>query len=103
MAATRRNRLYSLGADCYSLPMIRMGTIEELHSHGHTLALYCISCGRWGEANLDWLIHSGKGNKLVTEARFKCQDCGEIVEKQVRPPVPSLGGALAYISMGQLS
>lgn len=29
-----------------------------------------------------------KGDKPVTEARFRCRDCGEIVEKQVRPPVP---------------
>jgi len=77
--------------------MIRMGTIEELHSHNHILGLYCISCDRWGEANLDWLIQLGKGDKPVTEARFRCRDCGEIVEKQVRPPVPLLGGALAYI------
>ncbi len=65
--------------------------MEELHSHNHTLALYCISCDRWGEANLDRLIQNGKGMKPVTEARFRCRDCGEIVEKQVRPPVPSLG------------
>ncbi len=77
--------------------MIRMGTIEELHSHNHSLGLYCISCDRWGEANLDWLIQLGKGDKPVTEARFRCQDCGEIVEKQVRPPVPTLGGAVSYI------
>ena len=83
--------------DCYPLLMIRMGTIEELHRQEHTLALYCISCDRWGEANLDWLIQNGKGNELVTEARFRCRDCGEIVEKQVRPPVPTLGGAVAYI------
>ncbi len=77
--------------------MIRIGTIKELHSHNHTLALYCVFCNRWGEANLDWLIQMGKGYKLVTEARFKCQDCGEVVEKQVRPPVPSLGQAVSYI------
>ncbi len=81
----------------YPLPMIRIGTIEELHSHNHTLALYCLSCDRWGEANLDGLIQIGKGNTVVTEARFRCKDCGEIVEKQVRPPVPSLGEAVAYI------
>ncbi len=77
--------------------MIRMGTIKELHSQNHILGLYCLSCNRWGEANLDWLIQSGKGKKPVTEARFRCKDCGEIVEKQVRPPVPSLGEAVAYI------
>ena len=77
--------------------MISMGTIEELHSQDHSLGLYCISCDRWGEANLDWLIHIGKGDKSVTEARFRCRDCGEVVEKQIRPPVPTLGGAVAYI------
>jgi len=77
--------------------MISMGTMEELHRHNHTLALYCLSCDRWGEANLDRLIQSGKGNKPVIEARFRCRDCGEVVEKQVRPPVPSLGEAVAYI------
>jgi len=77
--------------------MISMGTIESLREHNHILALYCLSCNRWGEANLDWLIQTGKGNKPVTEARFRCNDCGEIVEKQVRPPVPSLGLAVAYI------
>ncbi len=77
--------------------MISMGTIEEFHSQNNTLALYYTFCYRWGEVNLNWLIQTGKGYKSVTKARFKCQDCGEIVEKQVRPPVPSLGQAVAYI------
>ncbi len=79
--------------------MISMGTIEELHDQNHTLALYCLSCDRWGKANLDGLILTNKGHKLVTEARFRCRDCGEIVEKQVRAPVPSLGSTVAYISV----
>jgi len=54
-------------------------------------------CDRWGKADLDWLIQIGHGDKSVTEARFRCRDCGEIVEKLVRPPVPSLGEAVAYI------
>ncbi len=91
-----------LDADCYALAMISMGTIEELHSHNHTLALYCISCNRWGEVNLDRLIEIGQGDKPVTEARFRCRDCGEIVEKQVRPPVPLLGGAVANIRSAYL-
>ncbi len=79
------------------LKMISIGTIEQLHNQNHTLALYCMSCDRWGKANLDSLIRIGKGDKPVTEARFRCRDCGEIVEKQVRPPVPTLGGAVGYI------
>ena len=77
--------------------MISIGTFEELQSQNHTLALYWVSCNRWGMANLEWLIKSGKGDKPVTEARFRCEDCGEIVERQVRPPVPTVGGAVAYI------
>ncbi len=77
--------------------MISMRTIEKLREQNHILALYCISCDRWGKADLDWLIQIGHGDKSVTEARFRCRDCGEIVEKQVRPPVPSLGEAVAYI------
>ena len=65
-----------LDADCYALAMISMGTIEELHNHNHTLALYCLSCNRWGEANLVRLIQIGKGEKPVIEARFRCRDCG---------------------------
>ena len=79
--------------------MISMGTFENLREHNHTLALYCLSCDRWGEANLDRLIQNGMGDKPVTEARFRCRDCGEIVEKQVRPPVPSLGSTVAYVSV----
>ena len=74
--------------------MISMGTIEELHNQNYILALYCLSCDRWGEANLDLLIQIEQEDKLVTEARFRCRDCGEIVEKQVRLPVPSLGQAI---------
>jgi hypothetical protein len=77
--------------------MISLRTFSDFDAQKHTLALYCISCDRWGEANLDWLINIGKGDKPVTEARFMCKDCGEIVEKQVRPPVPTVGGAVAYI------
>ena len=79
--------------------MISMGTIEKLREQNHILALYCISCDRWGKADLDWLIQIGHGDKSVTEGRFRCRDCGETVEKQIRPPVPCLGGAVAYISL----
>ncbi len=81
--------------------MIHITNIAELHQQNHSLALYCTSCNRWGEANLDGLVRSGKGDKPVTEAKFRCRDCGEIVEKQVRPPVPSLGSTVAYISVAR--
>ncbi len=77
--------------------MIRVSTFEDLNRQDYGLVLYCMSCNRWGEADLRGLIQTGRGGKSVTEARFRCRDCGEFVEKQVRPPVPSLGGAEAYI------
>ena len=77
--------------------MISMRTFAEFRKHSHSLALYCLHCDRWGEADLDGLIQIGKGDKSVIETRFRCKDCGEIVEKQVRPPVPEVGGAVAYI------
>jgi len=77
--------------------MISMRTFEELRDHNHSLGLYCLRCDRWGVANLDSLIQTGKGNKSVTETRFRCKDCGEIVAKQVRPPVPRVGGSVAYM------
>ncbi len=76
---------------------MKVSTIDDLNRQEYDLALYCLSCNRWGKANLDRLIQNGKGNKPVTEARFRCIDCGQIVEKQVRSPVPSLGEAVAYI------
>jgi len=81
--------------------MISMETIQKLRDQDHKLALYCLSCDRWGMADLDWLVQIGKGNQPITEARFRCRDCGEIVEKQVRPPVPKIGGSVAYISLAQ--
>jgi hypothetical protein len=79
--------------------MISMATIEKLRDQNHKLALYCLSCDRWGMADLDRLVQTGKGDKSVSEARFRCNDCGEIVEKQVRPPVPGLGGSVTYTSI----
>ena len=43
------------------------------------------------------LLEQRRPVAVVAEVRFKCRDCGEVVEKQVRPPVPGLGGAVAYI------
>ena len=79
--------------------MISMRTFEEFRDHNHSLGLYCLSCDRWGLANLDSLIKNGKGHKAVVETQFRCKDCGEVVQKQVRPPVPQVGGSVAYMSL----
>jgi hypothetical protein len=75
----------------------RLVTFEDLRNQSHSLGLYCLDCNRWGEADLDRLIESGRGDQLLTESRFRCRDCGATVEKQLRPPMPKPGGAVAYI------
>ena len=77
--------------------MPRLVTFIDLQEQQHTLGLYCMECDRWGEANIGGLISSGRGDRLLVDAKFRCKDCGELVAKQLRPPVPTLGGAVAYI------
>lgn len=77
--------------------MPRLVTFLELHEQQHTLGLFCHVCNRWGEADIDDLIASGRGLCSLTKTNFRCRDCGELVQKQLRPPVPQVGGAVAYI------
>ncbi len=77
--------------------MLRLATFSDLQEQQHTLGLYCLRCDRWGEANLAALISSGCGHRQVVGTRFRCRGCGDIVDKQLRPPVPEVGGAVAYI------
>lgn len=77
--------------------MPRLVTFTDLCEQRHTLGLYCLECNRWGEADIGSLISSGRGDCQLTETRFRCRDCGELVAKQLRPPVPEVGSAVAYI------
>jgi uncharacterized Zn finger protein len=77
--------------------MIRLSTFRELLLHDHSLGLYCVVCSRWGTADLRTLVDDGRGDVAVTNATFRCQDCGSVVQKQVRPPAPSLGDTARYI------
>lgn len=77
--------------------MPRLVTFADLREQRHTLGLYCVTCNRWGEADIEDLISSGRGDRALTEAKFRCRACGQLVEKQLRPPVPEIGGAVAYI------
>jgi hypothetical protein len=77
--------------------MPRLATFFDLRDQTHSLGLYCVACNRWGEADLNWLIETGRGHRQLTETKFRCRECGGLVEKQLRPPVPVIGGAKAYI------
>ena len=81
----------------YAGGMISMGTFSELHDQKHTLGLYCITCNRWETADLERLITLGYGHRTVVQTRFSCRDCGKPAEKQLRPPVPEVSAAAAYI------
>lgn len=78
--------------------MISVSTIGQLNQQDYGLALYCIACDRWGEADLRKLVDVGLGARSITEVRFRCRKCTALVEKQVRPPVPELGGAVSYFA-----
>ena len=71
--------------------------LDELAARNHTLGLYCVNCDRWHVVDLNDQIQAGRGNVVISEARFRCHDCGELAEKQLRPPVPEIGTAGAYI------
>jgi hypothetical protein len=77
--------------------MISMGTIAELREQNHTLALFCVACNRWDTADLAGLVRRGYGSRSVVRTRFRCRDCGELAEKQLRPPVPDVTRAIPYI------
>ena len=81
----------------YAEGMISMATLEEIHQQKHSLALYCGACERWDTADLDALIRRGWGSRQVVDTRFRCRDCGDVAEKQLRPPVPAVTRAAAYI------
>lgn len=77
--------------------MPRLATIISLAAHNYSLGLYCIYCDRWDEADLRQIVADGGGHKVLAGCRFCCKDCGMVAEKQVRPPVPEIGSAVAYI------
>lgn len=76
--------------------MHRLSTVEDLFNQRHALALYCAACDRWAVADLESLIIAGQGSRLITRTQFRCADCGSVAEKQLRPPVPRIGDAVAW-------
>ena len=80
--------------------MLQVVTFLDLRRQKHTLGLYCPACDRWGEADVDKLIESGRGMRLLVDTRFRCIDCGRVVDKQLRPPVPGISDTVAYIRPG---
>lgn len=81
--------------------MIRVSTLADVCRANYSLGLYCMRCERWEEADLERLVEGGHGDRLLCRSRFRCRDCGEPADKQLRPPVPALGGAVAYIEPQQ--
>ena len=77
--------------------MYQLETLRDLKQQNYSLGLYCLQCDRWAIADLDKLLESGQGELKVTHSRFRCADCGQAAEKQVRPPVPVVSTATPYI------
>ena len=77
--------------------MLRLQTFADLHRLRHSLGLYCANCNRWEVADLEALVSGGRGGRGLVETRFRCRDCGGEADKQIRPPVPGISGAIGYI------
>ena len=63
---------------------IEIHTISDLGDNGMSLGLYCLSCERWKEIIPNEWLSSGKPNFDYVDQKFKCEDCGKPLEKQVR-------------------
>jgi len=79
------------------LSVLDLGTLAGLHQHQRTLTAYCPICERWAVLPLADLIAQGKGS-LRLPIRVRCRYCGEVGRPQVRPPVPTRGSAVGWIS-----
>lgn len=77
--------------------MYQLQTIDDLHQQQHTLGLYCVACNRWADADLGNLVKAGQGTRVLADTNFRCEACDSPAEKQVRPPVPQLGGVVGYV------
>jgi hypothetical protein len=67
--------------------MIDLGNIAGLHAHDHQVAAYCPRCDVWRVLPLGEWVRQDKGSpRLPLRARY--QDCGEVRQLQVRPPMP---------------
>jgi uncharacterized Zn finger protein len=70
--------------------VIDPGTLGGLLKHRHELAAYCPRCDRWQVLPLDEFVAAGHGSRRLPIV-VRCQDCGEVGQLQVRPPVPIRG------------
>ena len=64
---------------------IVISNIRDLADNGISLGLYCLPCDRWGEVIPQEWLDAGQLNINYVAKNFKCEDCGEIASKQVRP------------------
>ena len=64
---------------------IVISNIRDLADNGMSLGPYCLPCNRWDEIIPQEWLDSGKPNINYVAKNFKCEDCGEIASKQVRP------------------
>jgi hypothetical protein len=69
--------------------VIAFCALVGLHERQHMLAAYCARCNRWAVLPLADMSAEGRGS-LRLPFTVRCQDCGEVGQLQVRPPVPTL-------------
>jgi hypothetical protein len=78
--------------------MVDLGTLGGLLKHGHSLACYCARCDRWVVLDLATMVADGHGERGLP-IRVRCRACGEVGHVFVRPPVPTLGGSVGWVTL----
>lgn len=65
---------------------VHLHTVTDLLRRDHTLQLYCLRCDRWRRAPLEQLARRGLGDRPIAALRFRCAQCGDPAQRQLRPP-----------------
>jgi uncharacterized Zn finger protein len=68
--------------------MIDLGTLGNLCEHRSELHAYCPRCDAWRVLPLAEMVAQGKGS-LRLPIKVRCQECGDVGQLQVRPPMPT--------------
>lgn len=71
-----------------------LSTLAGLLEFRHEIGVYCVSCRRWSVIDLEAIVAQGRGTMPVTALRPRCRRCGQIGEKQIRPPRPDFSRSL---------
>jgi hypothetical protein len=69
-----------------------LDTPLKLLKYQHSIEVWCPRCKVWRAADLAGMVRAGRGDECLIGRTWRCQDCGEVGQAQLRPPVPGSPG-----------